>query len=427
MTSELHMINPTFSAELYYEKALDCLAHQHTTSAINYIDLAISLATDKALYLYYKIKILYSSRLYSDCMILMNEHIRFLYNHCTLEDFSELLSFYQEISEYNTNELYDILALYEVPGILAAEYNSVLENTYYDFYNKAIESQKNDNLKVCIDYCNLALREDADSIPILHLQALTYSKLGDFNKSITIFEHILDLDNDFIEIAYPLALAYIQQNDFPKAITYLKKALYASPTETDIILNLGECYSKSKHYNYAILYYERLIAINPNHIDAYLRLGELYHLTHHPLQAKKHYKLATKLQKASNTNILGDTKQSSSSPKYIILIISLSILILVSQYFLFKAGIIPSHVYDVTVAINPSEIMVNDFADFEISYNQFPSYAKDPNWVIISRQPEVADIIPNLNSLNGFAPGEAVFDILLNNKVKTSFTIQVAK
>ena len=189
----------------------------------------------------------------------------------------------------------------------------------------------------------------------------------------------------------------------------------------------SECYSKSKHYNYAILYYEKLIVINPNHIDAHLRLGELYHLTHHPLQAKKYYKLATKLQKASNTNTLEDAKCSSSSKKYIILIISLSIFALASQYLLFKAGIIPSHVYNVSVAVNPSKIMVNDFADFEISYNQFPSYAKDPDWVVISRQPEIANIIPNLNSLNGFAPGEAIFDILLNNTLKTSFTIQVTK
>lgn len=428
MPIESTQLAQSFTAEAYYHEAMCSLSKQDVTSALNYIDMAISLSSDKALYLSYKIKILYLTQLTSECTTLITQHLKFLYSNVCLQTFAQILQYLQDINEYTSDQLSDILTLHHIPNILAYEYHNLINYINYDFYTKALESNKNSNFKACIDYCHLSIRLSPNSIPLLHLQASACTAIQDYVHTIDLYEQMLLLDPSTSEVAYPLALAYIQTGEFSKAIPYLKQSLHKSALEELSLLNLGECYSKLKEYKNAIFYYKKFIAINTTDSHTYLKLGELHKLTRHPYQAKKYYKLATKLQKTvsiTTTHSLNST--INHSLKYIKWLIGTTILIFVmySQFYLFHNGIIPSLVYAVDTSVSNSTIPINGFTDFEIHYKQFPSYAKKPEWNIISNNPNIADIIPGVNSLNGFSLGKATFNINLNNKPKAQFHINV--
>lgn len=408
-------------AESYYERALQATYNHSIEDAISYMDMSISLSNDKALYLFYKIKILYLNGLKIDCAHLILSQFHYLYQNCSLEVFLEILDYYQSASECTSLDLATALHTLQIPSVLAYEYINLLENTTYNFHSKALEYKKAGNYLFCIDCCQLSLKFECNSISILHLQAECYLSVEDFQSAIDTFEQILTLYPQTTEITYSLGKAYMATHNFPKAISYLKQFLVTMPYHIEGLTHLGDCYIKSKEYTHAITIYNTLITLESFTPMYYLKLGEIYSFMNHMRTAQKYYRKANELQSQS-------TIDYSSIPVILpksLKIVGLTFLIVLLQYGLFKIGILPSIVYDVTITVDQSTIPVNGYTDFEVSYKQFPPYSKLPTYEIVSTDPKIAAPIEGLDSLNGLCIGNCTFEVKFKNEVKAAFDIEV--
>ncbi|MEG0578450.1 MAG: Ig-like domain-containing protein [Niameybacter sp.] len=409
----------------YYQEALQHLHEERITDALNSINMAVSLATDKSLYVFYKIQILYLAKLTSECTSLILSHLHFLYTHCTLSQFTEILTDYQEICNCTTEDLADTLTLHHVPAILASVYPELVDVNDYNFHSKALEYEQSGNLEGCISCCHLALKFEPASISLLHLQATCYMTLKDYTQAILIYNQLLAVHTLTSEIAYPLGLAYMQIGNLKQAVSYFKQLLLETPRHIDGLVNLSECYIQLTDYKPAIPYLEKLTRLEPTNTTYLLRLGEIYNLLNRKHLAKKYYKLAHDLQQEKSEVAPSFIKYSNIKHQIGLGLGVLLLLLSISQFYLFNLGVLPSIIYQVDVAVNTSVIPVNGFTDFKVSYKQFPFYAKDPTFQIISTDSKIADVIEGLSSLNGFAIGKATFNVNLNDVTKTSFIIEV--
>lgn len=411
--------NATINDAFYYNEAMKALNAGRIEEALSNIDMAISLSSNKPLYLIYKIKLLYSANLYTECNNLILNQLHYLYTYCSLKDFAQLLPYYQESCECSIDELAELFACHKIPPTLAYEYAMILETTDYNFHSKALEYKKAGNYKACVDCCKLALKLEPHSISLLHLQATCYMAMEDFKSIIQLYEEMISIHSLTSEIAYPLALAYMHENNLLKAIGYFKYFVQINPSHPEALSYLGDCYLKSQRYSEAIEVFEKLIESNTFIPTYYLKLGEIYTLLNRKRIANKYYRQANKLQTENFAT-------SSSNKLFKWLPITLvGVIALIIQLYCFKAGIIPPLIYNVKVTVDNSIIPVNGFTDFEVSYSVFPGYAKMPTYEVISADSDIACVIEGLDALNGFKAGTTTFDVILGSKSRASFSIKV--
>jgi tetratricopeptide (TPR) repeat protein len=128
-------------------------------------------------------------------------------------------------------------------------------------YEKGIELVK-ENPEESLKYL-IPLLDDFDDDAILKFNiAVSYRKLGLYEKAIYYLNEALSIDSSLVEIVNELGINYASLNDFESAIKYLRKAFEATKS-IEICTNLIMCYFNNGDYNAAKLHYEIAKKIDP--------------------------------------------------------------------------------------------------------------------------------------------------------------------
>ncbi len=114
-------------------------------------------------------------------------------------------------------------------------------------YNSAIEELKT------------ALESHSDFIPALRALAEAYQLNGQDEKSLSVLEKVLRLDNGDRAAMYLLGLTYESMGREDKALVLFEKLSYLPPVKDDVFYHLGLAYGREKklglaHYNFGVYF-----------------------------------------------------------------------------------------------------------------------------------------------------------------------------
>jgi hypothetical protein len=113
-------------------------------------------------------------------------------------------------------------------------------------------------------YMELAVNSGLKDVKILRHVAGTYTKRGEFERSIELCKRILGLDSSAIDIWNSVGGYYRdEEHDYTTALPYFLHALRIDPTSALTYLNAGLCYQSMKKPLEARLCLERSLRLDP--------------------------------------------------------------------------------------------------------------------------------------------------------------------
>jgi protein O-mannosyl-transferase len=116
----------------------------------------------------------------------------------------------------------------------------------------------------------------ASALIILCLSIITWTQVGYWQNSITLFDHTLKVtDNNWL-IYDCRGIAYYGLGNYRQAIEDFGRAIEIKPGYTDAYLNRGSAYYGLGNYKQAIEDYGRAIGIKPGYAEVYYNRGNAY-------------------------------------------------------------------------------------------------------------------------------------------------------
>ncbi|MGL4343600.1 MAG: hypothetical protein ACRCTE_00235 [Cellulosilyticaceae bacterium] len=283
----------------YLNIALTASENQHPLQALNYIDLSISLATDKHAYIFKKIEFLYEFHLYAQCTDYIVLHFPYLYHHCSLEQFAKVLSYYHQCTQCLTEELNHLLLAHNIPIILSTLYKDLTIGYFMDFEKKVNESYHAKEYDLCVQYAALFCKQTGGSQSVLELKALAHESLGQLNQAIKTYQQCLAFTSaqNAAPIYFSLGKVCAQAGLFGEAHFYFGEAITLSPDLLEYAIHDADCLFKWSKFALARRSFRLITQRFPNDAYSYLRLGELYELSHNNKLSRYYYKQARLLKK----------------------------------------------------------------------------------------------------------------------------------
>jgi len=111
---------------------------------------------------------------------------------------------------------------------------------------------------------------------ILCLSIITWTQVGYWQNSITLFNHTLKVTNHSWLAFNNLARAYNNLGNYKQAIEDYDRAIEIKPDYAEIYNNRGAIYGNLDNYRHAIEDYDRAIEIKPDYAEAYNNRGNAY-------------------------------------------------------------------------------------------------------------------------------------------------------
>jgi lipoprotein NlpI len=116
----------------------------------------------------------------------------------------------------------------------------------------------------------------SSALSILCLSIITWTQVGYWQNSITLFDHTIKVTN-YNWLAYSgMGIEYNRLGKYRQAIEDFSRAIEINPGYAKIYYNRGVSYKKLGTYKQAIEDYGRAIEINPGYADAYINRGFAY-------------------------------------------------------------------------------------------------------------------------------------------------------
>jgi tetratricopeptide (TPR) repeat protein len=137
------------------------------------------------------------------------------------------------------------------------------------------------------------------ALSILCLCIITWTQVGYWQNSITLFDHTLKVtDNNWL--AYNIrGAAYNGLGNYKQAIEDLNKAIEIEPGYADAYYNRGIAYKGLGNYKEAIEDFDRAIEIRPGFAEAYIKRGLAYTMLGNSKQAIEDFTRASKRSEAA--------------------------------------------------------------------------------------------------------------------------------
>jgi tetratricopeptide (TPR) repeat protein len=143
-----------------------------------------------------------------------------------------------------------------------------------DFYLHARQPAKAANALLSL------VTENPDSLQYCDRLATLFSKLGQMDASISVYERLIDRQPRLAEAHYNVALLYKQQKRFDQAITAYKNAVKLGISRVhEVYVNLGVLCSELRRPDEARSYFERALELDPGHVPALFNLATHYEET----------------------------------------------------------------------------------------------------------------------------------------------------
>jgi predicted TPR repeat methyltransferase len=150
------------------------------------------------------------------------------------------------------------------------------------FFDKALESQKNDEPDLAITLYQEILSHDPNHLPTLFNLATLYNERNEFNKAQPYYDKVIELEPDFVRGYYNSAICQLQQKNITQAQSLLEQAITLVPEYgaaqhiLGLILFKQSLWSESKQHLMLALAQNKEVGEILNHLGmACLHLGEL--------------------------------------------------------------------------------------------------------------------------------------------------------
>ena len=127
----------------------------------------------------------------------------------------------------------------------------------------------------CTDYIKKTLAIDPDYPQAYFMMGFVYKEKGDTNKAIRQFQITTEKDRKHYHAFLQLGLLHASRKN-PLAIDYYRNALDIKPTSTEALYNLAMFYQENKMYNQAIEAYTNIIKLDNKYKFAYFNLGYIH-------------------------------------------------------------------------------------------------------------------------------------------------------
>ncbi|MDP8201046.1 MAG: tetratricopeptide repeat protein [Candidatus Tenebribacter burtonii] len=126
--------------------------------------------------------------------------------------------------------------------------------------NKAYEALKNENYKIAVQSYKKALEIQPKMEGAQIGLGVTYSKIGVYNKAISIFKNLLkDKPGNPYALYYNLAEIHEKTGKIEKAVNYYIKSAESAPSAFYPYGKIGQIYLNRKKWDDAIVYYKKAI------------------------------------------------------------------------------------------------------------------------------------------------------------------------
>lgn len=269
--------------------------------------------------------------------------------------YQEAIAHYQRAIEASPNtsllhlqlgNVYKTISQYE---LARSSYNNAIEissklnsnqeenqNLALALHNLGVLAYLEGNIKLAINYYQLAIKHKADYVDAHYHLAICFLKTGEQKKSIELLTQTIALCPRHFSALFMLGIEYMRKENYITAIEHFKKAQLIQMDHIELQINLGHCFFHTKQYLYArdcyryalelkpgdkdlhfnlgvlaekenfddhaINHYLNTIKIDPNYYPAHYNISLLFLTKQHPSKAKKHLEIASTLE-PNNQNI----------------------------------------------------------------------------------------------------------------------------
>ena len=163
---------------------------------------------------------------------------------------------------------------------------------FSNILQKGITLHKKNKIREALKIYKKLFNHNKKDIQLLSLLATAYIQLEDYNKSVLILEHALDVHEKDLTIINNLALTYQKLGEINKAINLYNKFKYLFKNDAGFFIQLGNLYSNIKEFDSAIENYNLAINIDQKSFYAYMNIGNVFAEKKFFQKAIDNYKIA---------------------------------------------------------------------------------------------------------------------------------------
>ena len=103
-----------------------------------------------------------------------------------------------------------------------------------------------------------------------------YRRLGNYRRAMEDYNRAIEIKPNYVDAYNNRGVAYIDLGNYRQAIEDLNRAIEINPDYADAYSNRGLSYSKLGQYQFAIEDFNKLISLKPAYADAYFSRGNAY-------------------------------------------------------------------------------------------------------------------------------------------------------
>jgi Flp pilus assembly protein TadD len=129
-----------------------------------------------------------------------------------------------------------------------------------------------------LSLCAKIIKKKPTLIEAIHLTALNYYALGQFEPAITEFKKAIMINSQHSSFHSNLGIVYLEQNRFIEASQCFEKALNLEPLSPEPNYNISICLHNQGNYALAEHYCKKAILQDATNSDFYLHLGDIYYV-----------------------------------------------------------------------------------------------------------------------------------------------------
>lgn len=144
-------------------------------------------------------------------------------------------------------------------------YDSLLNENEEDYYllGKAFIFEKIGEFKKSLDIYNEILKEDKQNTGALFRKASTLGTCGKIDESLKYFNELLKLEPEDFETFNTIGWILCENGKFEESLYYLNKSLELNPNDFNTLHSKGYTLEKLGRYEESLKYYEKVIKVNP--------------------------------------------------------------------------------------------------------------------------------------------------------------------
>ena len=166
------------------------------------------------------------------------------------------------------------------------------------------EMYSNKNYEEAIKLYTESLKLRPNDIKSLFRRARSYEELGIYEKAVTDFNKILEIDKENINTLLSLSVNSIRNKDYLSGESYSKRAIKLNPDLDQAHFLLGRTLQYQGLFNDAMKSFKTSISLNSNNSETYYYMGLIYLKLDDSTNACKNFKTSASLKNKKAKNLI---------------------------------------------------------------------------------------------------------------------------